>query len=78
MTVASESDVGNMSENIVINLEGKDLVIAFNSKFVTDCIKAIDDEFVNLHFNTRINPCVIKPFYGDDYLYLILPLRINA
>lgn len=78
LTLSSSSEIGNMSENIVINLEGKDLTIAFNSKFITDCIKVIDDEFVNLHFNTRINPCVIKPFYGDDYLYLILPLRINA
>ena len=78
LTVCANSEIGNMSENVVINLEGKDLSIAFNSKFITDCIKNIDDEFINLHFNTRINPCVIKPFYGNDYLYLILPLRINA
>ena len=78
MTVVADSDVGNMSENVVINLEGKDLSIAFNSKFITDCVKAIDDEFINLHFNSRINPCVIKPIGWDDYLYLILPLRINA
>ena len=78
MTVVAESDVGKMSENVVINLEGKDLSIAFNSKFITDCVKAIDDEFINLHFNSRINPCVIKPIGWDDYLYLILPLRINA
>lgn len=78
MTVCANSEVGKMSENVVINIEGKDLTIAFNSKFITDCIKVIDDEFINLHFNTKINPCVIKPFYGDDYLYLILPLRINA
>ena len=67
-----------MNENVIINLEGKDLTISFNAKFIIDSIKAIDDEFINLHFNTKINPCVIKPFYGDDYLYLVLPLRINA
>ncbi len=78
MTVSASSEVGKMSENVVINLEGKDLSIAFNSKFLTDCVKVIDDEFINLHFNTKINPCVIKPFSGDDYLYLVLPLRINA
>ena len=78
MTVCANSEVGKMSENVVISMEGKDLTIAFNSKFITDCIKVIDDEFINLHFNTKINPCVIKPFYGDDYLYLVLPLRINA
>ena len=78
MTISASSEVGKMSENIVISLEGKDLSIAFNSKFLTECIKVIDDEFINLYFNTKINPCVIKPYYGDDYLYLILPLRINA
>lgn len=78
LSVYGNSEIGNVNENVVINLEGKDLNIAFNAKFITDCIKAIDDEFINLHFNAKINPCVIKPFYGDDYLYLILPLRINA
>ena len=78
MTVSSSSEVGKMNENVLINLEGKDLTIAFNSKFITDCIKVIDDEFINLYFNTKINPCVIKPYSGNDYLYLILPLRINA
>lgn len=78
MTISSSSEVGKMNENILINLEGKDLTIAFNAKFITDCIKVIDDEFVNLYFNTKINPCVIKPYSGNDYLYLILPLRINA
>ncbi len=78
MTVSSSSEVGKISENVLINLEGKDLTIAFNSKFIIDCIKVIDDEFINLYFNTKINPCVIKPYSGNDYLYLILPLRINA
>ena len=78
MTVSSSSEVGKINENVLINLEGKDLQIAFNSKFITDCIKVIEDEFINLYFNTKINPCVIKPYSGNDYLYLILPLRINA
>ena len=78
MTVSSSSEVGKINENVLINLEGKDLQIAFNSKFITDCVKVIDDEFINLYFNTKINPCVIKPYSGNDYLYLILPLRINA
>ncbi|MBO7214629.1 MAG: DNA polymerase III subunit beta [Clostridia bacterium] len=78
MTVSSSSEVGKMSENVLINLEGKDLTISFNSKFVIEAIKAIDDEFINLYFINKINPCVIKPYSGNDYLYLIVPLRINA
>ena len=78
MSISASSEIGNTNENILINLEGKDLTIAFNSKFLSDAVKVIDDEFINLYFNSKIDPCIIKPLSGDDYLYLILPLRINA
>ena len=78
MTISSSSEVGKMNENVLINLEGKDLTISFNSKYIIESIKAIDDEFVNLYFNNKINPVVIKPYSGNDYLYLIVPLRING
>ncbi|MBR6737221.1 MAG: DNA polymerase III subunit beta [Clostridia bacterium] len=78
MTVSASSEIGKMSENVLINLEGRDLVIAFNAKFISDCIKVIDDEFINVYFNNKIEPCIIKPYSGNDYLYLIVPLRINA
>ena len=78
MTISASSEVGKMSENVLINIEGRDLVIAFNAKFISDCVKAIDDEFINIYFNNKIEPCVIKPYSGNDYLYLVVPLRINA
>ena len=29
-------------------------------------------------FNTPNSPCIIKPTQGDQYLYLILPVRLKA
>ena len=34
--------------------------------------------FNDIYFNNKIEPCVIKPYSGNDYLYLVVPLRINA
>ena len=76
--VSSDSDIGNVKENVIINLEGKDLTIAFNSKYLIDCLRVIDDEYINFNLNTSIAPCVIKPYSDEEYLYLILPVRINA
>ena len=76
--ISSDSEMGNVKENVLINLEGKDLTIAFNSKYLIDCLRVIDDEFINFNLNTSIAPCVIKPYSDDEYLYLILPVRINA
>ena len=75
--VSSDSEMGNVKEQVLINLEGKDVNIAFNSRYLIDCLRVIDDEFVNFNLNTSIAPCVIKPNSDDDYLYLILPVRIS-
>lgn len=76
--VSSDSEMGNVKENVLINLEGKDLTIAFNSKYLIDALRVIDDEFVSFNLNSSIAPCVIKPFSDEDYLYLILPVRMSA
>ena len=78
INVSANSESGNVNENVIINLEGKDLSIAFNSKYLCDALKAAGDEFINIYLNSAISPCVIKPYSGDEYLYLILPIRINA
>ena len=75
--VSSDTDIGNVKENVLINLEGKDLTIAFNSRYLIDCLRVIPDDFVNFNLNTPIAPCVIKPNSDDEYLYLILPVRIS-
>ena len=75
--VSSDSDLGNVKENVLINLEGKDLTIAFNSKYLIDCLRVINDEFINFNLNSSISPCVIKSNTEGEYMYLILPVRIS-
>ncbi len=76
VNVQANSESGKVNENIISSLEGKDIQIAFNSKFLSDALRGASDEFINMYFNTPITPCVIRPFSGDEYLYLILPIRI--
>ena len=56
--------------------EGEDLEIGFNSKFVIDVLKVIDDDEIAMNFLTGTSPCMVKPVSGDAYEYLILPVRI--
>ena len=59
-------------------LEGGDLTIGFNSRYLLDSLRACRDEEVRIEFNTPNSPCIIKPTQGDQYLYLILPVRLKA
>ena len=76
MTITSRSEEGNVKEEIIVEKTGNDLEIGFNSKFVLDVLKVIDDEQVSLNFKSGVAPCVVKPVEGDSYEYLILPVRI--
>ena len=76
LTLTSASNIGNVTENITISLEGKDLAIAFNARYLSDCMHTINDEFIKINFTSQIAPCTICSAEEDKYLYLILPVRI--
>lgn len=72
---SNNPNLGSSDENIIIDKEGEDLTISFNAKLITDCLKIIDSPDVNMEFSGAFNPCVIKPSIGDNFLYLVLPIR---
>ncbi|MBR5900132.1 MAG: DNA polymerase III subunit beta [Clostridia bacterium] len=78
MTVSAKSEVGNVNENVSVNLKGKDITIAFNGKYISEFLKICNEEFITLNLNSPIDPCVITSVTTDGFLYLVLPVRINA
>ena len=75
--ITSKSEEGNVKEEVIATKEGNDLVIGFNSKYMIDALKVIDDESITMFFNTSVSPCLVKPVTGDSFEYLILPVRIS-
>ena len=75
LSLNAHSDDGEINEKVTIGLKGKDLTIGFNSKYIIDCMHAIDEPFVNLNFTTSTAPGIIKG-ESERWLYLILPLRV--
>ena len=78
VSVSAKSEIGTVNENVASILDGKDMVIAFNGKYLSEYLKIVTDEFIKLNLNTNIDPCVITPVGGEGFLYLVLPVRINA
>jgi DNA polymerase-3 subunit beta len=69
--------IGSMNEDIDITLEGKDIVIGFNPKFLLDALRVIDDENVDIYLINAKAPCFIRD-KDQSYIYLILPVNINV
>ena len=76
LRITSTSELGDVLEELDANLEGEDIEIAFNSRYIYDVIRNIDEECCTLCMNTNVSPCVIAPVEGDSYLYLVLPVRV--
>ncbi len=75
--ITSESEEGNVKEEVMASKEGPDLIIGFNSKYMIDVLKVIDDEEIVMLFNTSISPCLVQPVNGNRFEYLVLPVRIT-
>lgn len=69
--------IGSMNEDIDITLEGKDIVIGFNPKFLLDALRVIDDENIDIYLINAKAPCFIRD-KEQSYIYLILPVNINV
>ncbi len=73
--ITSNSELGNVKENVPVSVAGKDLLISFNPRYFLECLRVNSNEFVKVCFNEASNPCVIVPTEDQEFLYLILPVR---
>ncbi len=78
LVITSNSEIGNIHEEIPIELEGNDLKIAFNSKYILDGLKVIDSEEIEIKFVSNVSPCIMKPIGDETYTYLVVPVRLAS
>jgi DNA polymerase-3 subunit beta len=78
MKINSNAEIGSVEEKVAIELEGEDMQIGFNSKYLIDALRVLDCDDVYLDLTTSVNPCIIRPIGQNDYTYLVLPVRLSA
>ncbi len=73
--ISSVSDLGNMTECVNADIEGVDLTISMNAKYLLDALRALGEENVTISFNGPVSPFILQNAEEKDALYLILPVR---
>lgn len=73
--IISNSEIGNVKESVPANIDGKDIRIAMNSKFIIDAVNNLDEEKIVISFNSSVQPFTCQNVENKDKLYLILPVR---
>ena len=78
MVIEAHSQIGDVREELPTRQEGADLSIAFNVKYLTDVVRFIDGDSIELNLNNAVSPCIVTPVGDSDYVHLILPVRTGG
>ena len=74
--VYSKAEQGDVLEEIPAQIKGDPIEIAFNAKYISDVIRNISDDTICMKFISKVSPCVIARETDENYLYMILPVRV--
>ena len=78
INISCSTAAGNVDDNIAVDTGDEYLEIGFYNRYLLEALRVIDDETVKVRFNTDRTPMVLMPESGDEYLYIIYPLRLHA
>jgi len=72
---AVTQDVGEASEDLMVEATGNPLEIAFNHAFLLDAAGSSDDERLTFIATNPLKPGVFSSAGSGEYVYLIMPVR---
>ena len=75
--MTANSDMGKIEETVACQLEGKELKISMNGKYLLDAVKALTEEEILLSFNKSVSPFTIENMENKNFQYLVLPVRTS-
>ena len=58
--------------------EGEPLEIGFNPEFLKEGIESVAGEEVLLRLISPLRPGLLQSVEGDDFRYLVMPIRLNV
>ena len=78
---AQTPDVGEASESVPVNYQGDELEIGFNPQFLQEGLESVGATEVRLRLISPLRPGLIETAgegAEDQFLYLIMPVRLNV
>ena len=71
------TSMGRATETFNTKLEGNNFEIGLNSRYLLEALKACETENVQILFNGPNAGVVIIPLEGEDFKYMIMPMRLK-
>jgi len=79
LTISAQTpDVGEASESVPVPFHGEPFEIGFNPEFLRDGLESIESDELVLKLISPLRPGLIETPDTGDFVYLIMPIRLNV
>ena len=73
---SSNPELGDAMEELEARYEGAPLSVRFNAKYLLDVLTVADSQTILMKFKNELSPSIIKPEGSDEFLAVIMPMRL--
>jgi DNA polymerase-3 subunit beta len=73
---SNNPDLGEAHEDLDVDYAGESLTIAFNARYLMECLAACSAKEVRLGFQDELSPAQVVPTTDDDSLAVVMPMRV--
>lgn len=77
LSVDCLTSTGKVHDVIEIENVNESLQIGFNQRYIHEALASCECDEIIMEFNGSLNPCIIKPVEGDDFLFMVLPVKLS-
>jgi len=75
--LSQPNETGNNDSLLIGELDGEDIQIAFNAKYLIEFVNNMGDHEISFNTVEALKPGMLKIEGNNDYYYLVMPMRAN-
>lgn len=73
---SSNPEFGDAKEDIEVDYQGEDISVGFNARYLIDILNSLNGEKICLSLRDKLSPGLINAYDSDEYLAVIMPMRL--
>ena len=77
VVVRCQTNLGRVVDEFSAACEGDEVEIGFNNRYLLDALRNARTEQVRMEISGPLSPVKVLPVEGNDFLYLVLPVRFK-
>ncbi|TPV92493.1 MAG: DNA polymerase III subunit beta [Myxococcales bacterium FL481] len=73
---ADNPELGVGHQEMEVDYDGDAFAAGFNARYLIEGLDGVACERIRLEFQGELDPCVVRPVDGPEYLAVVMPMRI--